>query len=51
MVRRHENNMTRRKTLADLQMLRVFKLMLDRRRAAAANIQDNDTHPEQHWDQ
>jgi hypothetical protein len=36
MVRRHEANMTRGKTVADLQMLRVFKLMLDRRRAAAA---------------
>jgi hypothetical protein len=36
MVRRHENNMTRGKNLADLQMLRVFKLMLERRRAAAA---------------
>jgi glycosyltransferase involved in cell wall biosynthesis len=35
MVRRHEANMTRGKTVADLQMLRVFKLMLDRRRAAA----------------
>ena len=36
MVRRHEHNMTKGKTVADLQMLRVFKLMLDRRRAAAA---------------
>lgn len=36
MVRRHENNMTKGKTVADLQMLRVFKLMLDRRRTAAA---------------
>ena len=35
MVRRHENNMTKGKTVADLQMLRVFKLMLDRRRSAA----------------
>src|SRR5688500_6603245 len=36
MVRRHENNMTRGKNVADLQMLRVFKLMLERRRAASA---------------
>ncbi|HJR53571.1 MAG TPA: glycosyltransferase [Gemmatimonadota bacterium] len=36
MVRRHENNMTRGKDVADLQMLRVFKLMLERRRAAGA---------------
>jgi GT2 family glycosyltransferase len=36
MVRRHENNMTRGKNMADLQMLRVFKLMLERRRAAVA---------------
>jgi GT2 family glycosyltransferase len=49
MVRRHENNMTRGKNLADLQMLRVFKLMLDRRRAAALKIQDDDSSPEQRW--
>jgi hypothetical protein len=36
LVRRHENNMTRGKNLADLQMLRVFKLMLERRKAAGA---------------
>jgi GT2 family glycosyltransferase len=36
LVRRHENNMTRGKSIADLQMLRVFKLMLERRRAAGA---------------
>jgi hypothetical protein len=36
MVRRHDDNMTRGKAVADLQMLRVFKLMLDRRRAAVA---------------
>jgi hypothetical protein len=41
MVRRHENNMTRGKTLADLQMLPVIKLMLDRRRAAASKTQDD----------
>lgn len=50
MVRRHENNMTRGKTLEDLQMARVFKLMLDRRRAAAQIRKDRAT-PEQPWNQ
>ncbi len=36
LVRRHENNMTRGKNIADLQMLRVFKLMLERRKAVVA---------------
>ncbi|HET6363083.1 MAG TPA: glycosyltransferase [Gemmatimonadota bacterium] len=49
LVRRHENNMTRGKTMADLQMLRVFKLMLDRRRAGAAKIPNDDATPEQLW--
>jgi glycosyltransferase involved in cell wall biosynthesis len=42
MVRRHENNMTRGKTLADLQMARVFKLMLDRRRKATRPHEDSE---------
>jgi hypothetical protein len=37
-VRRHEGNMTRGKTVADLDMLRVLKLALDRRRAAVRNV-------------
>lgn len=49
MVRRHENNMTRGKTLEDLQMLRMFKLMLARRRAAAAQLRNDDATPEQRW--
>ncbi len=49
MVRRHENNMTRGKSLADLQMLRVFKLMLDRRRAAAMEERNDASIPEQRW--
>jgi GT2 family glycosyltransferase len=44
MVRRHEDNMTKGKTIADLQMLRVFKLMLDRRRAAAATFPTSAEH-------
>jgi hypothetical protein len=35
-VRRHERNMTRGKTLVELQVLRVFKKGLDRRRAESA---------------
>ncbi|MDB4915731.1 MAG: hypothetical protein JWM95_3375 [Gemmatimonadetes bacterium] len=36
LVRRHEANMTRGKTLVELNLLRVFKKVLDRRRAESA---------------
>jgi hypothetical protein len=33
-VRRHDGNMTRGKTIVELNQLRLFKKMLDRRRGA-----------------
>ncbi len=38
MVRRHETNMTRGKTMVELHALRVFKKVLDRRRMGAGKV-------------
>lgn len=44
LVRRHDGNMTRGKSLIELNALRVFKKALDRRRAQDQNLTDGARH-------